>query len=65
MSSFKELIKTGKVKTAWHKKQALVGSIQDELTKIGSLDTNNPNVRIFARTHEGAIALLDELVQAS
>ena len=65
MSSFKELIKTGKVKTAWHKKQALVGSIQDQLTEIGSLDTNTPNVRIFARTHEGAIALLDELVQAS
>ena len=65
MSSFKELIKTGKVKTAWHKKQALVGSIQTMLTEIGSLDTNNPNVRIFARTHEGAIALLDELVQAS
>ena len=64
MSSFMELIKVGKVKTAWHKKQALLGSISQELVKIGSLDTNNPNIRIFDSTQEGAKALLAELAQA-
>ena len=33
MASFKDLIKAGKTKTAYLKKQGLVGSVQQELLK--------------------------------
>ena len=64
MTSFKELIKNGKPKGMYHKKQALVGSVNDELIKIGSLDTENPNLRIFERTQEEARSLLADLTKA-
>ena len=65
MATFLELVKTGKAKGTYLKKQALVGSVHDELIKIGSLDTENPNLRIFEKTQDGANALLAELAKAS
>ena len=64
MATFLELVKTGKAKGTYLKKQALVGSVHDELVKIGSLDKENPNLHIFEMTQEEAKALLADLTKA-
>ena len=65
MASFKDLIKAGKTKVAYLKKQGLVGSVQQELLKIGSLDAQNPSIRIFEYTQDEAKAILAELAQST
>ena len=65
MSTFIELIKTGKTKGAYLKKQSLLGSVKTELIKIGSLDVDNPSLRIFEKTQEGANAILKDFATAS
>ena len=58
MASFIDGIKAGKAKTAFLKKRALIGSINQELVKIGSLDSETPSIRVFETRQEGAKALL-------
>ena len=52
------------LKACTTKKQALVGSVNDELIKIGSLDQEIPNLRIFEKTQEEARSLLADLTKA-
>ena len=65
MSTFIELIKVGKVKAAFGKKKAALDTIQGELRKIGKLDTENPNSRVFQMIQNSADQAIAELKVAS
>ena len=65
MSTFIELIKEGKVKTAFGKKKAAIATIQAQLLKIDKLDRESPNARVFQKVETSADRALAELEAAS
>ena len=54
MATFIELIKTGKVKAAFYKKQAALEDVKGELSKICKLDITSSNIRVFHMIHNSA-----------
>ena len=64
MSSFNDLIKSGKIKAAFLLKQAKLTDINDKAQMINGLDTENPNSRSFNRLDSNADKSVSELKAA-
>ena len=65
MASFKDLIKSGKVKTAFYKKQAILEDVNTHVQLIAELDKTIPNARKFARREQEANKVLNDLKVAT
>ena len=61
MASFKDLIKTGKIKAAFYKKQAILEDVNTHVQLISELDKLAPNARKFARRELEANRVLNDL----
>ena len=61
MAKFVDLIKSGKVKTAYLQKQGALAEMTYNLNLIKDLDTVTPNLRVFSRLEAGANSALDKL----
>ena len=61
MAKFVDLIKSGKVKTAYLQKQGALADMTYNLNLIKDLDTVTPNLRVFSRLEAGANSALDKL----
>ena len=65
MATFNQLIKSGKVKAAYLKRQATLEQINRNVLSINNLDQETPNVRTFIRLESNANKTLEELKVAN
>ena len=65
MAKFNELIKSGKVKAAYLKRQATLEQINRNVLSINNLDQETPNVRTFIRLESNADKTLEQLKVAN
>ena len=61
MASFTDLIKTGKIKAAFLKRNATLKELSRKALSIDELDKETPNVTTFSRLETNANKSLDEL----
>ena len=65
MAEFTELIKSGKIQTAYLQRQATLKEISQIVLSIKDLDQSNPNSRTFNRLESHANISIDELKLAN
>ena len=65
MATFNELIKSGKVKAAYLKRQATLEQINRNVLSINNLDQETPNVRNFIRLESNAENTLEQLKEVN
>ena len=65
MASFNELIKSGKIKTAFHKKQAILEDVNTHIQLIAELDKTALNEIKFARREQEATKVLNDLISVT
>ena len=65
MASFNDLIKSGKAKATYLKREAILREINNKALSIDELDKENPNVRTFERLETNANKSLEKLKLAS
>ena len=61
MSGFSDLIKSGKIKTAYLQKQGALADLTYNLNMIKDLDSETPNLRVFTMLETNANSALDKL----
>ena len=61
MATFNDLIRSGKVKAAYLKREAILKELNRKVLNIDELDKETPNVRTFSRLETNANKSLDEL----
>ena len=61
MASFNELIKSGKIKTVFLKKQTALSDINRNVQLVNDLDTESPSIRVFTRIDQSASESLQKL----
>ena len=54
MASFVDVIKSGKIETAYLQKQAALTDVDDNCKLINDLNVETPNLRIFSRYEANA-----------
>ena len=54
MATFSELIKSGKIKAAYLKKQTALTDINRNVQLVNDLDKSTPNIRSFTRLDKSA-----------
>ena len=65
MATFNDLIRSGKVKAAYLKRDATLGEISNKTLSIVDLDKETPNFRTFDRLETNANKSLEELKLAN
>ena len=61
MATFNDLIKSGKVKAAFLRRNAILNDIYEKVLSIERLDKETPNVKTFQRLETNATKCLEEL----
>ena len=65
MASFVDVIKSGKIETAYLQKQAALTDVDDNCKLINDLNVETPNLRVFSMYEANAKSFLETLKAAS